>query len=478
MADRSYVGRPATELSELVRTGAVTALRVIEQHLERVHASGDPHGAFEHVVDDAARRDAMRIDALPVADRAALALAGVPVAIKDNVPVAGVPMHLGSRAAPRVPSDADHPVVARLRAAGAIVIGTTRVPELCLWGTSDNASGTARSPWRADRTAGGSSGGSAAAVASAFVPLAHGNDGLGSVRIPAACCGLVGIKPGPGVVPSALGSTSWYGLAENGALATTVADAALMLSVMADDPALARLTPPPRPLRIGLAMKPPVPGLRPHHEVVPPTLAVAGALRSLGHEVQEVPPPMPDLRIALATLGTWTAGARDEAEALAAIAPDTWRLLERRTRVHATVGRAARRLGLAEERHRVRWRRMMDEFFARFDVLLTPTLAGPPLAAAAWRSRGWLANMIANVRVAPYCGPVNFARLPAIAFPAGVHADGTPASAHLVGPGGSERLLLALAAAVEQTRRWTRHSPHISHGSGVTHGTTPRGGPS
>src|SRR6185503_3249450 len=129
--------------------------------------------------------------------------------------------------------DADHEVVRRLRGAGAIVVGTTRMPELGIWGITDDEEVVTRNPWRTDRTAGGSSGGSAAAVAAGLVPIAHGNDGLGSVRIPAACCGLVGLKPGRGVVPAGIGATDWFGLVENGILATSVADAALGFAVLA-----------------------------------------------------------------------------------------------------------------------------------------------------------------------------------------------------------------------------------------------------
>src|SRR5690606_17038967 len=144
---------------------------------------------------------------------------------------------------------------ARLRAAGAIVVGMTRMPELGVWGTSDGATGIARSPWAPERSAGGSSGGSAAAVAAGMVPVAHGNDGLGSIRIPAAACGLFGLKPGPGVVPCGLGPTDWCGLVENGVLATTVEDAALVLSVMAARPDLAAVAEPARPLRSDVSVR-------------------------------------------------------------------------------------------------------------------------------------------------------------------------------------------------------------------------------
>ena len=144
-----------------------------------------------------------------------------------------MPTWNGSAAARSQVAEADHEVVRRLRGAGAVVVGTSRMPELGIWPFTDDSEAVTRNPWRTDRTPGGSSGGSAAAVAAGLVPIAHGNDGLGSVRIPAAACGLVGIKPGRGVVPSQLGATDWYGLAEHGILATTVADATVGLAVLA-----------------------------------------------------------------------------------------------------------------------------------------------------------------------------------------------------------------------------------------------------
>ena len=171
----------------------------------------------------------------------------------------GEPMGCGSAAFPRVPQGHDHPVVARLRAAGAVVVGLTNLPELAIYPFTDSVYGIARNPWDRRRTPGGSSGGAAAAVAAAMVPLAHGTDGLGSVRIPAAACGLFGIKPGTGVVPGDLGESGWYGLSESGPLTATVADAALMLGVMAGT---AYSPAEPGRLRIAASVRPPGPGHR------------------------------------------------------------------------------------------------------------------------------------------------------------------------------------------------------------------------
>ena len=170
--------------------------------------------------------------------------------------MAGEPMRVGSAALPDAPQGEDHPLVARLRAAGAVVIGLTNLPELAIYPFTDSAFGITRNPWDRRRTAGGSSGGSAAAVAAALVPVAYGTDGLGSVRIPAAACGLSGIKPGSGTVPGFPAAGNWDGLSENGVLAGTVADAAVTLGVMAGTGF--DLAEPSR-LRIAVSVRPPGP---------------------------------------------------------------------------------------------------------------------------------------------------------------------------------------------------------------------------
>ncbi len=254
-----WIGRPATEIAAAVRSGTVTAAEVVAGHLDRIAKINAEVGAFVRVRSAEAAREAAEVDAR--ADRAELPLAGVPVAIKDAVPVAGEPMRMGSSAAPAAAQEKDHPVVARLREAGAVVVGLTNLPELSIYPFTDSAFGIARNPWDRRRTPGGSSGGSAAAVASAMVPIAHGTDGLGSVRIPAAACGLLGFKPGPGVVPAQVGADSWGGVLENGPLATTVADAALMLEAMAG----ARFDlAEPSSLRIAASVRAPGPGIVVH----------------------------------------------------------------------------------------------------------------------------------------------------------------------------------------------------------------------
>src|SRR5438045_2552679 len=225
----TWVGATARDIARAVRRGDASATQVVADHLDYMRAQDSTLNAFRVVRAAAAITEAEAVDEQE--DLANLPLAGVPIAVKENTPVAGVPTWYGSAAVRRDVAEADHEVVRRLRGAGAVVVGTSRMPEMGLWALTDDETAVTRNPWRTDRTPGGSSGGAAAAVAAGLVPIAHGNDGLGSVRIPAACCGLLGIKPGRGVVPANMPVEDWFGLTEPGILATTVADAAIGLAV-------------------------------------------------------------------------------------------------------------------------------------------------------------------------------------------------------------------------------------------------------
>ena len=252
----SLVGRKARELADLVRSRDITPIEVVDAHLHQIARCDSRVGAFQLVRADEARSEAEVLDARD--DLADLPLAGVPIAIKDTIAVAGEPTRVGSLATSDARETDDSELVRRLHAAGAIVVGKTRVPELCAWAWTDGAFGVTRNPWNLDRTPGGSSGGSAAAIAAAMVPVAHGSDGGGSIRIPAAACGLVGIKPGEGVIPGAPGRSGWHGLSSDGPLATTVDDLALMLAVLADRPDLRDVDAPARPLRVAVSVRSPM----------------------------------------------------------------------------------------------------------------------------------------------------------------------------------------------------------------------------
>jgi amidase len=373
------------------------------------------------------------------------------VAVKDNLAVAGEPTLDGSLGSSRAPAEHDHELVARLRNAGAVVVGITRLPELSTWATTDDAEGVSRNPWDLHRTSGGSSGGAGAAVAAGFVPIAQGNDAMGSIRIPAACCGLVGIKPGTGVVPAGIGANGWFGMAENGPLTTTVADAVLALEVMAGLPAGAYHREVPGRLRVAVSRRSPVLAVLPDRDAREGLTRAARALVRAGHDAHTAGPPYPAAVIRSA-LSRWFGGVAMDAEQL-----EDPSLLQPRTKTHVAVGRQAIGRGLIREADRDRWKQAVAEMFERYDVLITPTLAAAPPPALRWSERSWGGNLWANARYAPYAAPWNLAGVPAMSVPAGIRSDGMPAAVQLVGAPGSEALLLAVAAQLEAALPWQRH---------------------
>jgi amidase len=445
----TWVGATAKQIARAVRRGDVTATQVVADHLEQIAISDPSLNAFRVVRGGEAIVEAEKVDEQE--DLANLPLAGVPVAVKENTALAGVPTWNGSVAARSAVAEEDHEIVRRLRGAGAVVVGTTRMPEMGLWGTTDDGEIATRNPWNLDRTPGGSSGGSAAAVAAGLVPIAQGNDGLGSLRIPAACCGLVGLKPGRGVVPADLGIDNWFGLTENGVLATTVADAVLGFSVLAGR-SPGKLTPPER-LRVGVALRSPVPGAGPDEPNRSAVSAAAKLLVGAGHDTVTAEPRYPN-RLGLAVLATWFAAAYREADA----AGLDLKALQPRTRQHIRLGRLAWRRGWAPPEPRDAWREQSIAFFAerKIDLLLTPALATIPPLADGHATGRWRRNMRTNMRYAPYAAPWNVAGLPALAVPVGVRPDGMPLAVQLVGPPDSELLLLSVAGQLEVANPWQR----------------------
>ncbi|MFI8167578.1 amidase [Streptomyces sp. NPDC085931] len=441
----TWAGRTAAEISAAVREKRVTPREVVAEHLERIRRLDGRLGAFRLVRAERALTEADEVAAR--SDLAELPLAGVPVAVKDNLAVRGESRRVGSAATPDTPAARDHVTVARLRAAGAVVVGLTNVPELCVFGTTDGVLGTARNPWDPARSAGGSSGGSATAVAAGMVPIALGNDGMGSLRIPAANCGLVTIKPGRGVVPA--GDSDWFGLAENGPLATTVEDARLMLAVLAGtEPA-----PPAAPgaLAVAVSLRSPLAGVTVSRPYAAAARDAAGVLMRAGHRVRRADPPYP-LSLATTALLHWTAGTAADAR------PLDPRLLTRRTRVHARLGRPfVGTVGTGAARERLRHR--LEPFFAEYDVLLTPALARRSPKAGPWHERGWLSNLLVNTAYSPLTPAWNLTGWPALAVPCGTLPSGAPCAVQLVGRPGSEERLLAVAGQLEARKPWRRTAP-------------------
>ena len=416
----------------------------------------------ERAIEEAERADQRR------ASGEAAPLLGVPIAVKDNVDVAGEVTTHGTTAYGGAAIDDAH-VVRRLREAGAVIVGKTNLPELAIWPfTESEGWGVTRNPWDVKRSPGGSSGGSGAAVASGMVGVAHASDGGGSIRIPAACCGLFGLKPQRGRVSMMPDAEHWYGLSVFGCLSRTVRDAALFLDVVrghvdgdahtAPEPSIsfaeaAGTT--PGKLRIAFSTKPIAPG--PVADVVKEAVHdTADFLRSLGHDVREQNPSwgfqLP------AFLPRYLAGIRDDANRMA----DPARL-EQRTRRLVGFGerlrkRPLRRALRAEQKHA----RRLGELFAEFDVLMTPTMASLPVEADRWQGKGTASTISGIARYVPFTSPWNVTGQPAAAVPAGFSPEGLPLSVQLIGRPADETTLLSLSAQLESERPWTDRRPPVS----------------
>jgi amidase len=447
-----WVGETAVGIAAAVRGGQAAPTEVLEEHLERIAALDGRLGAFRVL-----RTEEVRAEAKALEDRgdlAGLPLAGVPVAIKDNVDLAGAPTRNGSAATSPEPAAADDELVRRLRQAGALPVGKTNVPELGLWPfTESDAFGVARNPWSPDHSPGGSSGGSAAAVAAAMVPIALAADGAGSIRVPASNCGLVGIKPGPGVVPfPPTGVSTWSRMSEFGPLATTVADLGLALDVLADTDAFRAVAPPDRRLRIGVSAKPGAVGAKVDREVRAAMETTAEALAGAGHRVETVEPPWRN-GDAAAIIRRVFYGCAEDTDGLPREA------LEPRTRAEARVGRLLRRARPAPTGPPRRALARYQAWFEGHDVLLSPALAQPPLPVGAYRGKGLARTLLGVTAYMPFTPPINLVGFPAASVPAGSTDDGLPLGVQLAAAPGGEALLLSLARQLETLRPWPRHAP-------------------
>ena len=445
------VGRTAIELAQAVSTGVCSARSVVQAHLEHLAEVEHRLGAFVTTRAQAALAEADTVDADP--DRAQLPLAGVPVAVEDVIDVAGEPTRHGSLATSPEPASGEHPLVARLRAAGAIVLGKTRGPELSLWGTSDDPTATVVSPWDPTRSAGGSSGGSAAAVAAGTVPLGLGTDGLGSVRIPAAACGLVGFRPGaPHLSCELAGAPHWFGMTRFGPLATTVADAVLLTEVLSGSsfPLDGVLD---APLDVAVSWRAPAPGVSVSGAWREAALEAGRLLHHAGHAVTRADPPY-DRATVQAVVARWTQGAGADVAALG-LDPE---LLQPRTRAHVAAGDRLAKVTEISEDDVVRWRERLAPFFADHDVLLTPALARAQPSATAWHTRPWAANIAANLSAYPFTAAWNLADLPSAVVPLW-EEGGRPLAVQIVADAGREDRVLAVAALLESMVPRVRHAP-------------------
>jgi amidase len=464
-ADTELAFAGPAALAASVRAGEVTPRELVELYLRRIERLDPQLNAFRVTRPEAALEEADRIQ-----DRDA-PLAGVPIAVKDDIPFGGEVATRGSHSyGPPAPADAE--VLRRLRAAGAIPIGITRAPELFIfpW-TNTAAGGVTRNPWNPKRTPGGSSGGSAAAVAAGMVAAATASDGGGSIRIPAALSGLVGMKSTRGRVSSAPNRPGWLGLSVYGGLARTVADSALLLDVIhgggADEPDPAppftgsyvqAAASPPGQLRIAISTKPPAPIIAPLGSDQRGAWEQTAALLSdLGHEVVDRNPDLGLVEIEFFQL--WLRGIYEESQRVPE--PDK---MESLTRQLAGLGRRlvppwrrdrllARRPGTS-----ARVMRLWDEY----DVLLTPTTAVTNVAAEGGYGRPAPIALNIASRLSAFTAPYNFTGQPAITIPAGLGVDGMPLSVQLVGRIGAEDVLYSLAGQIEQAAPWAQRRPALA----------------
>jgi amidase len=473
--------------AELMAAGEVSSRELVELYIGRIERFNPQLGAFRVLLAEKALLEADEADARRAANAPARKrrrksaesaqaageaddrpLLGVPIAIKDNVDVAGELTTLGTRSQDQ-PAGSDAEIVRRLRDAGAIVIGKTNMPELGAvpW-TEPPTWGLTRNPWNVEHTPGGSSGGSASAVAAGLIGAAVGSDGGGSIRYPAAYCGLFGLKGQRGRLPLAPHVDESQGLSVNGVLTHSVRDTALFYDAVSEgspDPGaptlpassfLGALTEPVGAMRIGISTNvPPSPltRLQPDNEAA--VLETAELLRGLGHEVGECQldhgplAPAPEFSV------RFVAGIHDDAEGL----PHPERL-ERRMRTSARIGGLMEPAVVGWARSREpQYAERMNRPFADFDVLLTPVTPAPAPKIGACEGRGWLWTFVVAGSTVPYAAPWNVTGQPAAAVPAGFGWGGLPRAVQLVVPANEETRLLGLAAQIEAARPWAQSRP-------------------
>ena len=443
---------------KLLRGREVSPRELVETYLRRIERIDPELNAFRKVLAERALLEADQAGARLRAgdDRPLL---GIPVAVKDDVGVAGEVRTDGTNAFGD-PEPEDWEIVRRLRAAGAIVLGITNVPELTIWPFTETTTfGITRNPWDPQRTPGGSSGGSGAAVAAGLVPLATGSDGGGSIRIPAAFCGLVGLKPQRDRIPYLPGGRPhWHGLSVVGGMGRTVRDAALFYEAVTGQGWGAAAAADPPKLRVALTLKVP-PGIlaKVDPAIGRATEEIADLLRSLGHEVVERDPDYGLVGMHWAT--RWLAGIADDAAAM----PHP-RRLEPRTRTMAQMGRVGRGIGglrwgnatEAEDAARI------NTIFDSVDVVLGPGTATLPQHVGIYAAAGALRTWNGITASVPFQAVWNHVGNPAITIPSAVGDGGLPLSVQIAARPDGEETLLALAGQIERARPWADRRPPLA----------------
>ena len=462
-AVESLLWAGADAQARALRAGEVAAPELLAAVLDRLAAVQPALNAFRVVCAKEATAAALDAQRRLAAGEDA-PLLGVPVAVKDDADLAGFPTGHGCDPSVCGPVERDGAVVARLRAAGAVIVGKTHVPELTMWPFTETMHhGATRNPWAPDRTPGGSSGGSAAAVAAGVVGVAHGSDGAGSIRIPAAWCGLVGLKPTRGLLPVDGQPTAepnggdWYRLAHEGPLGRDVASVARFLDACTEGGHLAALDEPLTPLRIAVSRHSP-PGTLPRVRGGQRAAfeRATELLRAAGHQVRELDPDVP-LSATEQVMARYLRGIHDSARELPA-----GTRLERRTRGMVRLGglvpMAAVRASLRAEPALAR---RVLAVFDEVDVVLQPGPSTPPSRIGAYSRAGTLRTLGAAITKVSFLPLWNLIGNPVLAAPVHLGADGLPAGVQLVGPPGAERTLLRLALQLERATGWADHRPPL-----------------
>jgi amidase len=465
--DLAFAG--AARQAKMLRAGEVSSRELVQLCLDRIERLDPQLNSFRKVFAEKALLEAEQAEARLKAGEER-PLLGVPIAIKDEVDVAGE-VNLHGTDAFTEPAKADSEMVRRLREAGAIIVGLTHLPELAICGFTESATyGVTRNPWDLQRSPAGSSGGSAAAVAAGLVPIASAGDGGGSIRLPAASCGLFGLKPSRGRISLAPLTEGWNGLAVLGCLSRTVLDTALWLDVTSEGshepeapspperPFVESAKTPPGKLRVAYSTLAP-------RAAAPPTVSsvvkdavveAAELMRSLGHEVVQRDPDWGGIGNNITP--RFLRGVSETVDEVRH--PER---LESRTRGFGRLGnllpdalfeRAMR--GRAADAARV------NAIFDSFDVLITPVMGGTALPIRRWEGQGALRTVIGMSRFYPYCVPWNHLGNPAMSVPTGIADDGLPLAVQVIGRPGDEATLLSLAAQLEAERPWAEKHPPIS----------------
>jgi amidase len=454
----------AVEQARLLRAGEISSTELVTTSLERIERLDPKLNAFVTVCADEALETARTVDTTP----GDAPFRGVPIGIKDLAATAGVRTTYSSRAYADYVPDFDLAVVRRLREAGFVIVGKTNTPEFgTVAFTESELNGATRNPWNTELTPGGSSGGAAAALAAGLVPAVHATDGGGSIRIPASCCGLFGLKPSRGRVSSApFGSLE--GLSTAGPLTRTVEDAARLLDVLAGyepgDPwwapppekPFADTTPaPPARLRVAVTSTPPI-----DVPVDPACVAAvedaAALLSELGHHVEEGSPAWHEPNLFDTFIEIWQTGPTLHPVDESLMTPLNRGLAESaRASSAADYARAVARLQMLARRIVALW--------SEVDVLLTPTLALPPVPIG-WQdeSSGAVEQLLRSVAFTPFTAIANLTGLPAASLPLGETDDGLPVGVQAIGPPAGDALLLRLCGQIEGERPWRDRRPGVS----------------